>query len=181
MASESTSGPQGPRQNQSRRGRGGANQGRNTEAPSGENANSERGRSRGGRRGGNRGRGGRGGPSGGRRNQTGENETDLPEPSVPPPPNQLGSGNSGARLTGDAKAQEGETVAHGNAAAEADDAEDGEVCFICASPVVHSAVSPCNHRTCHICALRLRALYKSKACAHCRVNIGFGTGIGYKC
>jgi hypothetical protein len=30
-------------------------------------------------------------------------------------------------------------------------------------------VSPCNHRTCHICALRLRALYKNKACAHCRV------------
>jgi hypothetical protein len=30
-------------------------------------------------------------------------------------------------------------------------------------------VSPCNHRTCHICALRLRALYKNKGCAHCRV------------
>jgi hypothetical protein len=31
------------------------------------------------------------------------------------------------------------------------------------------SVAPCNHRTCHICALRLRALYKTKACAHCRV------------
>jgi hypothetical protein len=30
-------------------------------------------------------------------------------------------------------------------------------------------VSPCNHRTCHICALRLRALYKNRGCAHCRV------------
>ena len=50
-----------------------------------------------------------------------------------------------------------------------DDADDGEVCFICASAVEHTSVSPCNHRTCHICALRLRALYKNRACAHCRV------------
>jgi hypothetical protein len=48
--------------------------------------------------------------------------------------------------------------------------EDGEVCFICASPVIHHAVAPCNHRTCHICSLRMRALYKNKACAHCRVS-----------
>ncbi|RYO76515.1 hypothetical protein DL766_009684 [Monosporascus sp. MC13-8B] len=52
-------------------------------------------------------------------------------------------------------------------AAEDDDVE-AEVCFICASPVVHQAVTPCNHRTCHICALRMRALYKNKECAHCR-------------
>jgi hypothetical protein len=47
---------------------------------------------------------------------------------------------------------------------------EAEVCFICASPVVHNSLAPCNHRTCHICALRLRALYKTKACAHCRVS-----------
>lgn len=47
---------------------------------------------------------------------------------------------------------------------------EAEVCFICASPVVHNAVAPCNHRTCHICALRLRALYKTRTCAHCRVS-----------
>ena len=50
-----------------------------------------------------------------------------------------------------------------------EDGLEAEVCFICASPVVHNAVAPCNHRTCHICALRLRALYKTRACAHCRV------------
>lgn len=50
------------------------------------------------------------------------------------------------------------------------DADDAEVCFICASNVIYTAVAPCNHRTCHICALRLRALYKSRACAHCRVS-----------
>lgn len=55
--------------------------------------------------------------------------------------------------------------------AATDDADDGEVCFICASAVEHTSVSPCNHRTCHICALRLRALYKSKSCAHCRVSL----------
>ncbi|KAJ5305932.1 hypothetical protein N7508_004947 [Penicillium antarcticum] len=58
-------------------------------------------------------------------------------------------------------------------AAATDDADDGEVCFICASPVEHTSVSPCNHRTCHICALRLRALYKNKACAHCRTESNF--------
>jgi E3 ubiquitin-protein ligase ZNF598 len=47
---------------------------------------------------------------------------------------------------------------------------EAEVCFICASPVVHNSVAPCNHRTCHICTLRMRALYKTKDCAHCRVS-----------
>lgn len=55
--------------------------------------------------------------------------------------------------------------------AATDDADDGEICFICASSVEHTSVSPCNHRTCHICALRLRALYKNKGCAHCRVSL----------
>ncbi|KAJ5115326.1 hypothetical protein NUU61_001085 [Penicillium alfredii] len=59
------------------------------------------------------------------------------------------------------------------AAAATDDADDGEMCFICASTVEHTSVSPCNHRTCHICALRLRALYKNKACAHCRTESNF--------
>ncbi|ORY66621.1 uncharacterized protein BCR38DRAFT_457112 [Pseudomassariella vexata] len=49
-----------------------------------------------------------------------------------------------------------------------DDDVETEVCFICASTVVHQSVAPCNHRTCHICALRMRALYKNKECAHCR-------------
>ncbi|KAJ6164995.1 hypothetical protein N7470_003667 [Penicillium chermesinum] len=57
--------------------------------------------------------------------------------------------------------------------AATDDADDGEVCFICASTVEHTSVSPCNHRTCHICALRLRALYKNKGCAHCRTEASF--------
>lgn len=50
--------------------------------------------------------------------------------------------------------------------------EESEVCFICASPIEHIAIAPCNHQTCHICSLRLRALYKTRACAHCRVSQG---------
>ncbi len=55
--------------------------------------------------------------------------------------------------------------------APAEEAVEAEVCFICASPVVHNSVAPCNHRTCHICALRMRALYESKDCPHCRVSL----------
>lgn len=61
-----------------------------------------------------------------------------------------------AKTDGDGEGEEGDVEA--------------EVCFICASEVVHNAVAPCNHRTCHICALRMRALYKTKDCAHCRVS-----------
>jgi len=53
--------------------------------------------------------------------------------------------------------------------------EDAEelVCFICANPVVYHSIAPCGHSTCHICSLRMRALYGVKACAHCRVNACF--------
>ncbi|KAI1097319.1 hypothetical protein F4804DRAFT_327956 [Jackrogersella minutella] len=56
---------------------------------------------------------------------------------------------------------------------EDDEDVEAEVCFICASPVIHQSVAPCNHRTCHICALRMRALYKNKECAHCRALAPF--------
>lgn len=101
----------------------------------------------------------------------------LQPPDNPPP---RGVGTSGDRLAGDAVRTEGDNdelrgknaVKDDNANGDTEtDADDGEVCFICASRVEHTSVSPCNHRTCHICALRLRALYKTKACAHCRVSI----------
>ena len=47
---------------------------------------------------------------------------------------------------------------------------EAEVCFICASDIEHESIAPCNHRTCHVCSLRMRALYKDKNCAHCRVS-----------
>ncbi len=57
--------------------------------------------------------------------------------------------------------------------AKTDDAAtaDGEdICFICAEPVKYYSVSVCNHRTCHVCSLRLRALYKKLDCTFCKVR-----------
>ena len=84
----------------------------------------------------------------------------------PAPPTGVGAGGTLGEYQVQATAGEESTK-------EQDDQEDdveAEVCFICASTVVHNSVAPCNHRTCHICALRLRALYKTRACAHCRVS-----------
>ncbi|WPH02824.1 E3 ubiquitin-protein ligase hel2 [Acrodontium crateriforme] len=64
----------------------------------------------------------------------------------------------------------GNTIDETSTASIAEDDVEAEVCFICASPISHQSVAPCNHRTCHICSLRLRALYKTKACAHCRTE-----------
>ncbi|KAF1800047.1 hypothetical protein V8B55DRAFT_1544003 [Mucor lusitanicus] len=50
------------------------------------------------------------------------------------------------------------------------DDPDGEVCFICTRPIDYYAVAPCDHRTCHLCTLRLRVLYKTKNCAYCKAE-----------
>lgn len=55
--------------------------------------------------------------------------------------------------------------------AEAGEAEgEDAVCWICAEPVKYYALSQCGHRTCHVCALRLRALYKKMECTFCKVG-----------
>ncbi|KNG87042.1 putative C2H2 finger domain protein, partial [Aspergillus nomiae NRRL 13137] len=93
-----------------------------------------------------------------KQNRSAPNKDSGPEPSGQPTQGQtIETGDKGKTAT----------------AAPADDADDGEICFICASTVEHTSVSPCNHRTCHICALRLRALYKNKACAHCRTESSY--------
>ncbi|KAJ1944365.1 hypothetical protein FBU59_002619 [Linderina macrospora] len=53
---------------------------------------------------------------------------------------------------------------------EDDDDDDEDVCFICADPVKFYAVGECDHRTCYLCNLRLRALFKSKACPYCKTD-----------
>lgn len=58
-------------------------------------------------------------------------------------------------------------------AGQGEDVDSDDVCFICANPIQHHAVAPCNHITCHICALRMRALYKNKDCPHCRTAAPF--------
>lgn len=61
------------------------------------------------------------------------------------------------------KAQEEE----GSSSSEED---DGELCFICTEPIKTFAVAQCDHRTCHKCTLRLRALYDTRNCAYCKVS-----------
>lgn len=49
--------------------------------------------------------------------------------------------------------------------------QDGEICFICAEgPVQYWSVGECNHRTCHTCSIRLRALYKKNECTFCKTE-----------
>ncbi|KAF5376618.1 hypothetical protein D9757_009604 [Collybiopsis confluens] len=50
------------------------------------------------------------------------------------------------------------------AEADAGESEELDVCWICAEPVKYYSLSACNHRTCHVCGLRLRALYKKDDC-----------------
>jgi E3 ubiquitin-protein ligase ZNF598 len=51
--------------------------------------------------------------------------------------------------------------------------DESDLCWICAEPIKYYAVSDCNHRTCHVCALRLRALYKKLECTFCKVRAVF--------
>lgn len=64
---------------------------------------------------------------------------------------------------------------------EGEEDDDAEVCFICANPVAHHSIAPCNHKTCHICGLRMRALYKTKDCAHCRVSYFLNPSFSSNC
>lgn len=114
-----------------------------------------------------RGRGYRDHMSNGRKRDQVSSNLEPPAPNLQPPPGLAGGGTFGVHPTKVAESVEDE-VAGTQQDSEVD--RDADVCFICASPVVHNAIAPCNHRTCHICALRLRALYKTRACAHCRVS-----------
>ena len=50
--------------------------------------------------------------------------------------------------------------------------QDGEQdsCHICTDPISWYAVGECNHRICHLCSLRLRALLKDQSCSICKVR-----------
>jgi hypothetical protein len=133
------------RNNRSRGGRGGnraPREGQDTEHSQGGNRNAGKSRGRGGRA--------RGGAPGG------APATHQPSDAKPQPTTEQQIQAKGKALALVPQTEDGDDV-------------EAEVCFICASPVVHQSVAPCNHRTCHICSLRLRALYKTKTCAHCRV------------
>lgn len=67
-----------------------------------------------------------------------------------------------------ARGEEKEEAKVENQADNADGDVDDAVCWICAEPVKYYALSECGHRTCHVCALRLRALYKKMECTFCK-------------
>lgn len=50
------------------------------------------------------------------------------------------------------------------------DSDDQSSCYICAEPVKYWVLGTCSHRTCHVCSLRLRALYKKRECTFCKVT-----------
>ncbi|KAH8881305.1 hypothetical protein GQ53DRAFT_668001 [Thozetella sp. PMI_491] len=132
--------------------------------PRGDRGDNQRGRSRGrGGRGRGRGDGARGGAGRGR----GRGGSDSTAPAAPTaaPPTAAPATNEAPKAIPAFKRTEPQE--------EEGDDEDVEVCFICANPIIHHSVAPCNHITCHICALRLRALYKNKDCPHCRTAAPF--------
>ncbi|KAK1927275.1 putative cytoplasm protein [Papiliotrema laurentii] len=45
---------------------------------------------------------------------------------------------------------------------------DDNVCIICAEPVTYWSVGVCGHKTCHVCAVRLRTFYKKYECTFCK-------------
>lgn len=59
------------------------------------------------------------------------------------------------------------------AATDHGDEEEADLCLICTEPVKFYSVAECNHRTCHVCAVRLRALYKKTECTFCKVSSSF--------
>ncbi|KAL5606449.1 hypothetical protein BROUX41_002865 [Berkeleyomyces rouxiae] len=102
-------------------------------------------------------RGGRSGNRGGRRGRGGQAK--AKEQS-----NAKSNGNSSGLSSKAVQKLPATKPADDDAASDTSE----EVCFICANPVQHYSIAPCNHTTCHICSLRMRALYKTKDCAHCR-------------
>ena len=139
--------------------------GDNTASGSGSRGNNFRGNApsfRSGR--GGRGRGGNRGRSGNKQSNSNRNAGQNASSDGPAP--------SADAVPANPTAQKLAAVARplNNNPDEADVPDDAELCFICANVVAHHSIAPCNHTTCHICGLRMRALYKDQNCAHCRVR-----------
>ncbi|KAI9328314.1 hypothetical protein DFJ73DRAFT_861853 [Zopfochytrium polystomum] len=57
------------------------------------------------------------------------------------------------------------------AAQEADNSTEMDACLICADPITYRAFGECNHPVCHLCSLRLRALFKDQNCSFCKSSM----------
>ena len=61
--------------------------------------------------------------------------------------------------------------AHGRPSASAAPTASGHLCVVCCDPIEYFSLGPCNHHeVCHVCSLRMRALYKNNACSFCKVG-----------
>ncbi|RKP39561.1 hypothetical protein BJ085DRAFT_20324, partial [Dimargaris cristalligena] len=74
---------------------------------------------------------------------------------------------SGKRESAPRKARTGTRAAP----KETPEVDDSDVCIICTHPIKYQAMGSCDHPTCHICTLRLRALYKNNACPYCKTEL----------
>ncbi|KAL6301834.1 hypothetical protein BKA93DRAFT_447316 [Sparassis latifolia] len=84
-------------------------------------------------------------------------------------PQDAGKGTVAQRAPSEEAASPVKVADNSDKSAEAvDQVDDAVVCWICAEQVKYWSVSECNHRTCHVCALRLRALYKKLECTFCK-------------
>lgn len=68
-----------------------------------------------------------------------------------------------------AKAEREEEAAASSRLGVNGEEEEVDTCYICAEPVKYYALGTCSHKTCHVCSLRLRALYKKRECTFCKV------------
>ena len=117
-------------------------------------------------------RGGRGGGRGSRGHGRGSGPTQRKPQNDSAPAESVGAADTPATPTMvDPTVAEPDTVVEDTTTAPQDD--DSGTCFICAEPVMYYSVSECNHRTCHVCALRLRALYKRHDCTFCKARPRF--------
>ncbi|GAA5921847.1 hypothetical protein JCM1841_005564 [Sporobolomyces salmonicolor] len=86
-----------------------------------------------------------------------------------PDPHQLPPHLAAANIAAIAKAAADKQAAE---AGEDGETDETQICFICAEPVQYWALGACNHRTCHTCSIRLRALYKKNECTFCKTECG---------
>lgn len=102
----------------------------------------------------------------GRRTNKPRNRAQDSPATIDPPPQQTSTDNNETpTVIDDGKEEEANVEA-----ATTGSQSDADICWICAEPVKFYSLSECNHRTCHVCALRLRALYKKTDCTFCKVR-----------
>lgn len=148
--------------------RGGSNGSSSRGGGSGTGARGDGGKGKGRAGGSNRGRGGGGGGGGHNSNRV-RRAADYTPAQEPRMDQAAIAEASRVAIEKAQKEREQEAVAAG---LDADgEAEEPDSCYICAEPVRYYALGTCSHRTCHVCSLRLRALYKKKECTFCKVSL----------